>query len=181
MLRQNSLIRSKSPGFTLVESMVVVALLSILTALAAPSMREAFDSYRSNEAFDELRSSYALARSEAIRNRSPVLIQANACASASSWECGWTIFAVINGVNQTVKTIEARTGGTTITTFKGTAPFNSVTFDRWGNRTPVETMRQVIAPGGDSTAAGTRTLCSSAGGRIRSLTGVQGDVACNAQ
>lgn len=181
-------IKRRSNGFTLVEVMVVVAMMAVLTALAAPSLQQAFDRYRVAAAYDELRSTYTFARSEAIRTRQQVVIArtaGGACATVQEWQCGWTVFVdanannVMDGAETVLRSTGALTGGTTIMTFN--AAQSRIVFNRWGNVTPLGAFRQVIAPRGDSNLAGTSTVCSSAGGRLRKVEGDAGNTTCNAQ
>lgn len=176
-------------GFTLIETMVVLAIMGILAALAAPSLQTSFDRYRVNAVYDELRSTYALARSEAVRTRSQVVVArvpGVACATTQEWQCGWVIFADTNAngvqnlpLEPSVRTIAALTGGTTLMTFN--TPPSRITFDRWGNVTPLGAFRQVLAPRGNSNLDGTLTLCASSGGRFRRVPGDAGVATCAAQ
>jgi type IV fimbrial biogenesis protein FimT len=179
----------KTAGFTLVEAMVVAAILSILTALAFPSFQDAMDRYRSSAVYDELRSTYTFARSEAVRTRSRVIAQrtpnAN-CPTVQEWQCGWNIYVDANGdgvqqvnpaapavAEPSLRTIAALTGGTVLNTFKGNQ--SQVVFDRWGNVTPLGAFRQVIVPRGIVSSTGVMTMCASSGGQLRS---VAGDIVC---
>lgn len=91
--------RSGLQGFTLIELMVVIGLLGIIAALAAPSFKDSIDRYRIRAAVDELNNSIQFARSEAIRTRQQVVIlQSNGCA-LNNWGCGWTIFRDTNRNN----------------------------------------------------------------------------------
>lgn len=112
-------------GFTLVELLTTVALLSILLALAAPSFTTWIRNTRVRTASDALQNGLRLAQAEAVRrNRQVVFSLTNAQPSLTS-------VAVANGVNWAIHSIplvgdEARefvqggaladfTGGVTIT------------------------------------------------------------------
>lgn len=90
-------------GFTLIELMVVVAILGILTAMAAPS----FTSYLARQQLRDQTSAFARAinqaRTEAVkRGRIVVVCRSNApeatprptCSNHSgNWASGWVVFA----------------------------------------------------------------------------------------
>ena len=79
--------------------MVVITLLSIVSALALPSFTQTIARYRLLRASEDLIATLYLARSEAIRRGSPhILIERSTpsdCAAASitgRWDCGWNIY-----------------------------------------------------------------------------------------
>jgi len=88
--------RSLGAGFTLVEVLVVLALASILLSLAAPSLAAMVGSMRLTVAVNSLFSSLMLARSEAIKRKSRVVVCKSAngegCVTAGGWEQGWIVF-----------------------------------------------------------------------------------------
>ena len=61
-------IAERSPGFTIVELMVTVAVFAVLAALAVPSFTDFFDRSRVRGAGDEVLSLIATARAEAVEN-----------------------------------------------------------------------------------------------------------------
>ncbi len=70
------------------ELLAVVAIIGILSALAAPSFSEMIKSQRIKSMATDLNASLALARSEAVkRNRNVTLSP----ATAGSWQSGWQI------------------------------------------------------------------------------------------
>ncbi len=83
-------------GFTLIEMMLVVVVMSILVAIAAPS----FDSLTKKNNVEALQSqlltALAVARSEAAsRNRPVGICKSNnsaSCVSGASWSDGWIVF-----------------------------------------------------------------------------------------
>lgn len=184
-------------GFTLIETMVVVALMSVLAALAIPSMQSAFDRYRVNAVYDELRSTYVFARSEAIRTRQRVNVDRVAtnlvvCPTTADWQCGWVVYVDANGngtqetapaapaiPEPTLRAVPLLSGGTTLITFKP-APIGQIAFDRWGNITPLGAFRQVIAPSMGIASPNVQTLCASSGGRFRSVKDNASAAACAA-
>lgn len=72
----------RSQGFTLLEAMVVVALVSILAALAAPSFTTAIANQRVSSASQELQGLLQFARAEAVYKRT----QSTVGATAQTWE-----------------------------------------------------------------------------------------------
>ena len=92
--------RTQWRGWTLVESMVVLAILAVLVAVALPSFRSVIQQTRLATATHELLSMIALARSEAIkRNARTVLCVAtgeSGCSSVGGWHQGWLLFEDVN-------------------------------------------------------------------------------------
>lgn len=75
---------NKNAGFTLLELLITVAVLSILVALAAPSFREMMDRNAARAAANDLLSSVLVARSEAIKREQRVSLAKN--GDWSSWQ-----------------------------------------------------------------------------------------------
>lgn len=99
-------------GFTLVEMLAVLAVSTILVALALPSFRGTMARARAADTAAALQASLELARSEAIRMNLPVTVcrSANAFATtptcstgasgnytATDWAIGWVVFAKTGG------------------------------------------------------------------------------------
>ncbi len=88
-------------GFTLIEMMVVVAIVAILAAMTAPSFNRFVVSSRVISATNDLVAALHLARSEAVtRNASvslcPVSLppgSGDACANSENWSGGWQVVA----------------------------------------------------------------------------------------
>lgn len=87
--------RSRS-GFTLLEALVVLALLGTLLALAAPSLSVLRQSHQMQSQGEQLLSSLMLARSEALRRQQRVTVcvraSGDACAGEGTWAQGWLVF-----------------------------------------------------------------------------------------
>ncbi len=74
-------------GLTLLELMVVVAIMAILMALAAPSFRKSIDNNRMLTAVNSLATGISLTRAEAIRRGAQVTMS----SIGSNWASGWDI------------------------------------------------------------------------------------------
>ncbi len=89
-------------GFTVVELMVVVAIIAVLAAAAAPNMGQFLAAKRAEDAARRIANDLTFARSEAVKRNAPVLLCANVsgtCAAASAaadWAEGWRICHDLN-------------------------------------------------------------------------------------
>ncbi|MEK9802387.1 MAG: GspH/FimT family pseudopilin [Curvibacter sp.] len=76
----------RARGFTLIELMTVVVILTVLTLVAAPGLQSLISGQRARSAAHDLISDLILARSEAVkRNRDVVL------APVTEWSAGWRV------------------------------------------------------------------------------------------
>jgi type IV fimbrial biogenesis protein FimT len=74
-------------GFTLIELMVVIAIVAVFACLAAPSMRELISSSRLRGASSEFYAALLAARSEAIKRRANAVVE----PVDTTWNTGWTV------------------------------------------------------------------------------------------
>ena len=101
-------------GFTLVEMLGVLAITATLASIAAPSMMALIDSVQISAASHDLLAGLHLARSEAIKRNSPVVLCKSAdgvsCAGSGGWEQGWIVFhdANNNSLRESSETIIRR-------------------------------------------------------------------------
>ena len=78
--------KAKSAGFTLLEIMLVIALLAILLGLGAPSFTEFMRNSRITGKANDLLAGLNLARTEAIKRHVPVTVCATpACSRVSAY------------------------------------------------------------------------------------------------
>ncbi|WP_165392819.1 GspH/FimT family pseudopilin [Corticibacter populi] len=180
MLRDMSMQR----GVTLIECMVVLAILSILLGLAAPLFQEIIKRYRVRVAAEALSSSLYLARSEAIKRSGRVVMRKTALPGcpgalvAGRWECGWQLFVDANGNSildaDEVLLHEVGLQADVVIT-RGPAT-NVKAFNQWGHVAGLGTFNFLVWPRQDAQAqpphhANAMLLCMSAGGRLRVVKG----------
>jgi type IV fimbrial biogenesis protein FimT len=93
-------------GFTIIEILIVIFMIGVLMALAAPSFVTFTSGQKVKTASFDLYAALAFARSEAIKRRQNVTIT----PVSSDWKNGWTIHTTIAGVDTTLRTQDALTG-----------------------------------------------------------------------
>ncbi len=91
----------KNTGFTLVELMITLFIISILLTVGLPSLRSYAQSNQLVASSNELLSALHIARSEAIRLNSRVSIcdssNGTSCSNTGDWKNGWIVFVDANG------------------------------------------------------------------------------------
>lgn len=117
-------------GFTLIELMIVVVIVAVMLAVAAPSFYATIKNNRLRTEADRIVTSFNLARSEAVKRNIDVVI----CPSSDGATCtgsvaqGWLIYADLDreadldaGTDPVLKIYEGLPQGYTITRTDGTA------------------------------------------------------------
>lgn len=92
--------KRKNLGFTLIESMIVIAVLTVLLAIAIPDFSGFGHGTRLSAYSNKFLAALILARSEAIKRNSRVTIckssDGKSCASNGNWSQGWIVFSDVN-------------------------------------------------------------------------------------
>jgi Tfp pilus assembly protein FimT len=144
----------------LIEVLVTVVILCLLAAMPIPYFRQSLDRAEVNAVIDELLGTLHLARLEAIRSRTPVLIHRLTDCPANSgnagpadWHCGWR---TVRDQNRNGKPDEGDT----------VLQVNRLSMHPWGGTTPLAD-RFVISSSNQTSVVA--TVCMSSGGRTRTV------------
>jgi len=82
----------KTMGFTMIELLLVITIAGILAAIGMPSYQTMVKNTCMTTSTNALITSLQLARSEAIKNRAFVTIQADSATADNLWGLGWTVY-----------------------------------------------------------------------------------------
>ena len=164
-------------GFTLIEVSVALAIMGILIAIALPSFSNTIKRYRIHAIRDELTASLQMARSEAIRRRTNIILMRKTTncrfdmPDSMDWHCGWSMVVDTNNnsvANASEEVIQNTTlpAGYMLGHPHAGSP-SKIVANRWGQISPLAN-RFVISPIATGVAdPETLTICISSGGRIR--------------
>ncbi|MFY3386910.1 GspH/FimT family pseudopilin [Paracidovorax sp. MALMAid1276] len=181
--------RRHDQGFTAIELMVVISIVAILAALAAPSFNLLIERWRVRSATEDLSSSLYFARSEAIKRGGNIVLMKNAntaaCTNATGntqWGCGWRVFYDVNGNGLQDACVAANTpnecdiqvtAAPTRLTINLPASTGGISVDRWGMLShtggavvPTNMFFELTPQGKALTDTSAAKLCASTGGRI---------------
>jgi len=189
----------KYTGFTLIELMVVIAIVALMAALAAPSFKQMIQSNTVSSAVNSFMADMRFARSEAIRRGgSVVLCRSNSpeaadpnCGTGSGtggngWVTGWFVFHDLDGdkgkdANEPVLRAQGpltsldsaleTSGGSSSTKFRFTPTGRLVSL---GSATGIQ------FGGADFPTEQQRVVCVSVGGRARVAVDANGKTTGNA-
>jgi type IV fimbrial biogenesis protein FimT len=132
----------RQSGVTLVELMVVLAIIVMLVAIGMPTYTNITNSYRMSSEINSLLGDLQFARAEALREGQYVTVctanaTASACSGSTSWQNGWIVFPNPVPTNTTpaagsILHVQRAFAGTTPDTFTATNNASSITYSREG-------------------------------------------------
>jgi type IV fimbrial biogenesis protein FimT len=178
------LVEPWTPGFTLIELVVVIAVAGILATLAMPSFRQLIVNSKLTTLSNELLGAFTYARNEAITRNKRINICARdatsttalrKCASAGdAWEQGWIIYvddgATLNQVDPDEKILRYRErldGGYTIRNNCSGGHIRYLSYNSGGQPRGSFTGGDLRVAAVDGGPNAQRHLCLARGGRIR--------------
>lgn len=162
--------RRSSGGFTLVELMIVLAVLAITAAIAFPSFQGTLRSNRIATTTNSMLGSLSLARSEAIKNSHGAGVcasKAGATCDGATWGDGWLVWSDADGdgalsANETV--IQYTQGKPKL---QGDAGALTIAFDSRGRRRASGDQSIVLRPDECGSAPLQRTLRVTPTGQVK--------------
>lgn len=137
--------KNRNRGVTLIELMTAVAVIGVLIAVAIPSFRTFTNDSRTTATTNDLVTALNLARSEALRRASNVVVCASSdqatCGDADDWVSGWIVFADSNanytldaGAETVLRAWPAAAGGFVMTARRAGTDISGLAYNTMGMR-----------------------------------------------
>lgn len=174
--RQKGILTAPLKGFTTIELMVVISVVGILAALAAPSFNQIIEKWRITETTENLKNTIYYARSEAIRRGGQVGLQkipqnTDGCLTAKNtadWGCGWFVYVDANDNKKwnSGEEILQRVSAASSVNVTRRGDGASLSLSRWGKIDGNNTVGFTISSTNELNPM-QLGLCTSSGGRIR--------------
>lgn len=178
--------RKKQSGFTAIELLVVLVIVSVLAALAAPNFNGLMERWRVRGAVEELQSTLYFTRSEAIRQAKDIKITKNGngggCNNAGSnhqWGCGWQVIAPDGSTLQQTNAPTRLEIELTDNTSGNAATNDTILVNRWGQFSTGSSNALVFRlwpTGTSNTHTAASALCLQPSGQLKRLS--TGDGTC---
>lgn len=176
-------VKFKDGGFTAIELLMVITIMGVLAALAAPSFTPTIERWRIRQAVEEMTSTIYYARSEAIKRGGNITVIKNTLSAecpqadtAQEWSCGWRVFVDTNdnGTQQaTEETLQTSPAPSRVNVMN-TSTVGQTRFrvDRWGQINGLGAQGFTFSPVGSGVSSPFVTsLCISSGGRVQAKSG----------
>ena len=167
----------RQSGFTLIETLIVVAIAAILLALAAPNFRQMLVKRSVQAAGETLASDMRFARSEALKRSTRTAVcrstdGVKCTAVVGSWSEGWMVYVdpnntAVNTIIPAQDVVKVQQGLPNIASIQNSVVSNTRQFFRYEPTGWAKAANDdlVITPTGSVPAGSTRLLCISVNGR----------------
>ncbi|MDP1565229.1 MAG: GspH/FimT family pseudopilin [Polaromonas sp.] len=165
----------RQAGFTLIELMIVVALVALLASLAVPSFRTLLVNRTVRAAAEALMTDMRYARSEAVKRSARVSVCQSAngtsCATGSNlWVGGWIVFVDADGdgaVDAGDEIVRVQQALTSMASIASTNPSGDRRFFTYQPTGWAKSASQtfIFTPSGSVPAGSVRVVCVSNQGR----------------
>jgi type IV fimbrial biogenesis protein FimT len=172
----------KTGGFTMIELMVVIAIVAIMTTLAAPSFKSLIQSNSMSSAVNAFLADMRFARSEALRRGGSVVLCRSddpeaatpVCGTGTGtngWVSGWVVYVDQNG-NSAIESTEVLRVQGPITSIDSISQLsgstrNKLEFTATGRFTLSSTLSLQFGGNANFSNETQRVVCVSVGGRAR--------------
>jgi type IV fimbrial biogenesis protein FimT len=153
-------------GFTLIEMMVVVAVLAVFVTVALPAFADLMRGVRASSDVSAITTALSLARSEAVKRNQ------RACVYSAAWGAGWEVKQDTTGNGScadsndvVIRTFKGIASGATLEVKRSGSALAEVVYDGSGRQSGGDAVLKYRSVGGACSAPRDRDLTVGATGR----------------